>query len=215
MRRVAMLISGGGSNMLALLEEMAKPGSPATPALVLSNDPNAGGLARAAARGVATAAVDHRPFGKDRAAFEAELQKALAAAEVDLICLAGFMRILTPGFVDAWAGRMINIHPSLLPLFTGLHTHRRAIEAGCAVHGCTVHEVIPELDAGPILGQAVVPVLPGDTPDTLAARVLDAEHKLFPQCVALACSGKARVAGERVRLQAREFGADLLINPHD
>lgn len=190
MRRVAILISGGGSNMVALLEEMAKAGAPAAPALVLSNDPNAGGLARAAARGVATAAIDHRPFGKDRPAFEAEIHKALAAAEVDLVCLAGFMRILTPGFVDAWRGRMINIHPSLLPLFTGLNTHQRAIDAGCAVHGCTVHEVIPELDAGPILGQAVVPVLPGDDADTLAARVLVQEHRLYPMALSRFARGE-------------------------
>lgn len=189
MRRVGIFISGGGSNMVALLDEMAKAGAPAAPALVLSNDAAAGGLARAAARGVATAAIDHRPFGKDRPAFEAEIQKALEAAEVDMICLAGFMRILTPGFVDAWKGRMINIHPSLLPLFTGLHTHQRAIDAGCAVHGCTVHEVIPELDAGPILGQAVVPVLPGDDADTLAARVLVQEHRLYPMALTRFAAG--------------------------
>lgn len=190
MRRVAILISGGGSNMVALLEEMAKADAPATPALVLSNDPKAGGLAKAAARGVATATIDHRPFGKDRPAFEAEIQKALEAAEADLICLAGFMRILTPGFVDAWRGRMINIHPSLLPLFTGLNTHQRAIDAGCAVHGCTVHEVIPELDAGPIRGQAVVPVLPGDDAETLAARVLVQEHRLYPMALSRFARGE-------------------------
>ncbi|MGG7567983.1 phosphoribosylglycinamide formyltransferase [Rhodovulum sp. DZ06] len=189
MRRVGIFISGGGSNMVALLDEMAKSGSPAAPALVLSNDANAGGLAKAAARGVATAAIDHRPFGKDRPAFEAEIQKALEAHGVDLVCLAGFMRILTPGFVDAWTGRMLNIHPSLLPLFTGLHTHQRAIDAGCAVHGCTVHEVIPELDAGPILGQAVVPVKAGDDADSLAARVLVQEHRLYPMALTRFAAG--------------------------
>ena len=189
-RRVAILISGGGSNMVSLLEEMARPGAPAAPALVLSNDPSAGGLAKAAAQGVPTAAIDHRPFGKDRPAFEAEIQRALEAAGVDLICLAGFMRILTPGFVNAWSGRMLNIHPSLLPLFTGLHTHARAIDAGCAVHGCTVHEVIPELDAGPILGQAVVPVLPSDDAETLAARVLRQEHRLYPMALSRFARGE-------------------------
>lgn len=205
-RRVAVLISGGGSNMVSLLEEMARPGSPATPALVLSNNADAGGLAKAAARGVPTAVVDHRPFGKDRPAFEAEIQKALASEKIDLICLAGFMRILTPGFVESWTGRMLNIHPSLLPLFTGLHTHARAIAAGCAVHGCTVHEVIPELDAGPILGQAVVPILPEDTPETLAARVLVQEHRLYPMALTRFAGGErgrfALFAGETAEAAA-------------
>ena len=164
--RVAILISGGGSNMSALLADMADPAHPCEPALVLSNRADAGGLAKAAARGVATAVVDHRPHKGDRPAFEAELNAALSAARP-----AGH------------AGRMLNIHPSLLPLFPGLHTHARAIEAGCAVHGCTVHEVTAELDLGPILGQAVVPVLPGDDPDALAARVLRQEHRLYPQAL--------------------------------
>lgn len=180
MRNVAILISGGGSNMLALLDSMAEPGHPATPCLVASNDPAAAGLARAAARGVPTAALDHRPFGKDRAAFEAELQRIIEAHGADLICLAGFMRVLTEGFVARWSGRMLNIHPSLLPKYRGLHTHARAIAAGDAEHGCTVHEVTPALDDGPILGQARVKVLPGDTPEALAARVLVMEHQLYP-----------------------------------
>lgn len=179
-RAVAILISGGGSNMLALLDEMDKPGATARPALVLSNDPNAGGLAKAAARGVRTAAIDHRPFKGDRPAFEAAIQAELEAAGVDLICLAGFMRILTPGFTGAWDGRMLNIHPSLLPKYPGLHTHARALAAGDAEHGCTVHEVTAQLDCGPILGQARVPVAPGDTPETLAAKVLVQEHALYP-----------------------------------
>ncbi|TRD18994.1 phosphoribosylglycinamide formyltransferase [Palleronia caenipelagi] len=179
MKRVAILISGGGSNMLRLVESM-EGDHPARPCLVLSNDPEAGGLARAEALGVPTAAVDHRPFGKDRAAFEAALSGPLEAAAPDLICLAGFMRILTPGFVSKWAGRMLNIHPSLLPKYTGLHTHARAIAAGDTEAGCTVHEVTADLDEGPILGQARVPVQPDDTPDTLAARVLTAEHRLYP-----------------------------------
>ena len=165
--------------MLALVRDMAGD-HPARPVLVLSNDPAAGGLAKAAALGVATAAVDHRPFGKDRAAFEAELLKPLLAAEPDIICLAGFMRILTPGFIRRFEGRMLNIHPSLLPKYPGLHTHQRALDAGDAEAGCSVHEVTADLDAGPLLGQARVPVLPGDTADTLAARVLVQEHRLYP-----------------------------------
>lgn len=165
--------------MLALVRDMAGD-HPARPVLVLSNDPAAGGLAKAAALGVATAAVDHRPFGRDRAAFEAELLKPLLAAEPDILCLAGFMRILTPGFIRRFEGRMLNIHPSLLPKYPGLHTHQRALDAGDAEAGCTVHEVTAELDAGPVLGQARVPVLPGDSADTLAARVLVQEHRLYP-----------------------------------
>jgi phosphoribosylglycinamide formyltransferase-1 len=179
-RAVGIMISGGGSNMVALLDEMARAGSPARPALVFSNDPNAGGLAKAAARGVPVAAVDHRPFKGDRPAFEAAIQAELLRAGVDLICLAGFMRILTPGFTAAWEGRMLNIHPSLLPKYPGLHTHARALEAGDAEHGCTVHEVTAVLDCGPILGQARAPVLAGDTPNLLAARVLGMEHTLYP-----------------------------------
>lgn len=179
MKRVAILISGGGSNMVALADSM-NGDHPARPVLVLSNDPKAAGLAKAAARGIPTAAVDHRPFGRDRAAFEAELLKPLLAAEPDVVCLAGFMRVLTPEFVEKFQGRMLNIHPSLLPKYPGLHTHERALAAGDAEAGCTVHEVTPDLDAGPILGQARVPVLPGDTPDTLAERVLVMEHRLYP-----------------------------------
>lgn len=179
-QRVAILISGGGSNMLALLRDMAMGDHPAEPVLVASNDPAASGLAKAAALGVATAAVDHRPFGKDRAAFEAALLEPILAARPDILCLAGFMRVLTHGFVNRFAGRMLNIHPSLLPLYPGLHTHQRALEAGDTQAGCTVHEVTPILDDGPILGQARVPVLPGDTAETLAARVLAQEHRLYP-----------------------------------
>ncbi|TDE35218.1 phosphoribosylglycinamide formyltransferase [Antarcticimicrobium sediminis] len=178
-KRVAMLLSGGGSNMVALVDSMTGD-HPARPCLVLSNDPQAGGLVRAAERGVPTAAVDHRPFKGDRAAFEAELMKPLLEAEPDIICLAGFMRVLTAGFVAQWQGRMLNIHPSLLPKYKGLHTHARALEAGDGEHGCTVHEVTPALDDGPILGQARVAILPGDTPEDLAARVLVQEHRLYP-----------------------------------
>lgn len=178
-RRVAILISGGGSNMVKLVESMGAD-HPARPVLVLSNDPAAAGLDRARALGVPVAAVDHRPFGRDRAGFEAALLQPLLAAEPDIVCLAGFMRVLTPAFVARFAGRMLNIHPSLLPKYPGLHTHQRALEAGDAEAGCTVHEVTADLDAGPMLGQARVPVLPGDTADTLAARVLAMEHSLYP-----------------------------------
>ncbi len=178
-KRVAILISGGGSNMVSLVDSMTGD-HPARPVLVLSNRPGAGGLDKAAARGVPTAVVDHRPFGGDRAAFEAALQTGLAMARPDILCLAGFMRVLTPDFTNAWAGRMLNIHPSLLPKYRGLHTHQRAIEAGDAEAGCTVHEVTAELDDGPILGQARVPIRPGDTAETLAARVLVQEHALYP-----------------------------------
>ena len=165
--------------MLALVRDMRASGY-AEPVLVASNDPMAGGLAKAAALGIATAAVDHRPYGKDRAAFEAALAAQTDAKQPDILCLAGFMRILTPGFIRRYQGRMLNIHPSLLPKYPGLHTHARVLAAGDTEAGCTVHEVTAELDAGPILGQARVPVLPGDTEDTLTARVLTMEHRLYP-----------------------------------
>lgn len=165
--------------MLALARAMTGD-FPARPCLVLSNDPNAGGLARAADMGIPTAAVDHKPFGRDREAFQNALLAPLMAANPDVICLAGFMRILTPGFIDHFQGRMLNIHPSLLPKYPGLHTHQRALDAGDTQAGCTVHQVIADLDAGPILGQAAVPIQPGDTADTLAARVLVQEHRLYP-----------------------------------
>ena len=190
--RVAILISGGGSNMLALLRDMGQGGHPATPVLVASNDPAAAGLGKAAALGVPTAAVDHRPFKGDRAAFEAALLEPLLAARPDILCLAGFMRVLTPAFVGRFAGRMLNIHPSLLPKYPGLHTHQRALEAGDTQAGCTVHEVTPVLDDGPILGQARVPVLPDDTPDTLAARVLVQEHILYPAVLRRFAAGDRR-----------------------
>lgn len=179
MKRAAILISGGGSNMIRLVQDMTGD-HPARPVLVASNDPQAAGLARAAELGVPTAAVDHRAFPRDRAGFEAALLEPLLAADPDIICLAGFMRILTPGFVQRFAGRMLNIHPSLLPKYPGLDTHARAIAAGDAQAGCTVHLVTPELDAGPVLGQARVPVLPGDDAAALAARVLVQEHRLYP-----------------------------------
>ena len=182
MKRVAILISGGGSNMLALVRDMAGD-HPARPVLVASNVPGAAGIARAADLGIATAALDHRPFNGDRAAFEAALMAKIIASAPDIICLAGFMRVLTPSFIAPFAGRMLNIHPSLLPKYPGLHTHQRALTAGDRVAGCTVHEVTAVLDDGPILGQTEVPVLPGDTAESLAARVLVAEHQLYPKCL--------------------------------
>lgn len=166
--------------MITLAESMTGD-HPARPVLVMSNNPSAGGLLKAQAMGIPTAAVDHRPFKGDRAAFEAELQAKLAAAQPDIICLAGFMRVLTEGFVQQWEGRMLNIHPSLLPKYKGLHTHQRALDAGDAEHGCSVHLVTPALDDGPILGQARVQVDEGDTADTLAAKVLVQEHRLYPE----------------------------------
>ena len=188
MKRVAILISGGGSNMAALLASM-KGDHPARGVLVLSNDPEAAGLQRAAIQGIPTAAIDHRPFKGDRAAFEAALLKPLLAARPDIVCLAGFMRILTPAFIAQFAGRMLNIHPSLLPKYPGLHTHQRALDAGDTQAGCTVHEVTADLDAGPILGQARVPVLAGDTADRLSARVLAMEHRLYPAVLRRFASG--------------------------
>ena len=187
MRRVAILISGGGSNMEALVRDMTGD-HPARPVLVVSNVPGAGGLAKAAARGIPTTTVDHRAH-PSREAFEVALNSELDRAAPDLICLAGFMRVLTPGFVTRWAGRLLNIHPSLLPRYPGLHTHARALAAGDAEAGCTVHEVTPDLDAGPILGQARVPVLPGDTPEALAARVLEVEHRLYPAVLRRVAAG--------------------------
>jgi len=178
-KRVVLLISGGGSNMLALARDMTGD-HPARPVLVVSSDPQAAGLAGAAALGIPAIAIDHRPFGRNREGFEAALLRPIEAARPDILCLAGFMRILTPGFLRRFEGRMLNIHPSLLPRHPGLHTHARALAAGDAETGCTVHEVTADLDAGPILGQARVPVLPGDTPRTLAARVLEREHRLYP-----------------------------------
>ena len=179
MRRVGILISGGGSNMVSLVRSM-KDDSATEPGLVLSNVPDAIGLDKASELGVKTQSVDSRSYGADRAAFEVELTKRLLDAGIDLICLAGFMRLLTPAFVTKWQGQLLNIHPSLLPKFKGLNTHTRAIEAGETEHGCTVHEVTAALDGGPILGQAKVPVLTNDTAKDLAARVLEKEHLLYP-----------------------------------
>ena len=193
-RRVGVLISGRGSNLAALLEAARDPAYPAAIALVLSNRADAAGLAHAASAGVAARAIDHRPFGADRAAHEAALDEALREAGVELVCLAGYMRRLTPLLVRAWAGRMLNIHPSLLPAFPGLDTHARALAAGVKLHGCTVHLVTEGVDEGPILAQAAVPVLAGDTEAALAARVLVQEHRLYPAALAALARGVPGVA---------------------
>lgn len=194
-KRLGILISGRGSNMEALLRAALEPAWPCEPVLVLSNRPDAGGLDKARSYGVPTAAIDHRIYGKDREAFEQAVDAELRKAGVELVALAGFMRVLTPWFVNAWAGRLINIHPSLLPLYPGVDTHRRCLDAGDAVHGCTVHQVTAGVDEGPVIGSAEIDVMPGDTPDTLAARVLKAEHLLYPRCLAAV----ARKGGTRAR----------------
>ncbi|MEM1374416.1 MAG: phosphoribosylglycinamide formyltransferase [Pseudomonadota bacterium] len=191
MKRVAILASGGGSNAEALMASMTGD-HPARACVVFANDPTAGVLAKARARGVDTEALDHRPFKGDRAAFEAEAQRLIAPYEADILCLAGFMRVLTADFTRDWAGRMLNIHPSLLPKYRGLNTHARALAAGDVFHGCTVHEVVAELDAGPILGQARVNVKAGDTADVLAARVLRQEHILYPAVLRRFAAGDMR-----------------------
>jgi len=193
-RRTAILISGRGSNMSALLTAAKHPGFPAEVVLVISNRPDAPGLAAAHRAGVPVQAIDHRAFKGDRAAHEAAIDAALKDAGVETVCLAGYMRLLTPKLVDAWSGRMLNIHPSLLPAFPGLDTHARALAAGAKLHGCTVHLVTQKMDEGPILAQAAVPVLPGDTPATLADRVLAQEHTLYPLALRLFASGEAGAA---------------------
>ncbi|QIJ74739.1 phosphoribosylglycinamide formyltransferase [Methylobacterium sp. NI91] len=209
-KRVAILISGRGSNMVSLIEAARAPDYPAEIVLVLSNRPDAAGLDRARAAGIPARAIDHKAY-PDRAHFDAALQAELEGAGIELIVLAGFMRILTDAFVEAWGGRMINIHPSLLPLFKGTHTHERALEAGVRLHGCTVHYVVPELDAGPIVAQAAVPVLPDDDADTLSARVIVQEHRLYPAALAVIAGGGAVLEGSRVRFTARERDAGAAI----
>ncbi|MBN9081692.1 MAG: phosphoribosylglycinamide formyltransferase [Rhizobiales bacterium 62-17] len=196
-RRTAIFISGRGSNMTSLIEAARVPEFPAEIALVLSNRPDAPGLATAKARGIASAAVDHKIYA-GREAFEASLQQVLEINRIEFICLAGFMRLLTPAFTTHWAGRMLNIHPALLPSYKGLHTHERALADGVKIHGCTVHFVVPEMDAGPIIAQAAVPVLDTDTPETLGARVLAQEHVIYPRALELAASGRLRIENNRV-----------------
>lgn len=179
--RIAIFISGRGSNMDALIAACKKPSFPASIELVISNNPDAAGLDTARDAGIPTQVIDHHKFGKDRQAHERQIDAALQAHNISIICLAGYMRILTPFLINNWEGKILNIHPSILPLFPGLHTHAKAIEAGMKVHGCTVHIVTEDMDEGPILGQAVVPVLPNDTEYTLAQRLLKQEHLLYPQ----------------------------------
>lgn len=210
--KLGVLISGRGSNLQALIDAAAKPDYPAEIALVISNVPGAGGLARCAPANIPTAVVNHKDF-EDRPSFEAELDNVLRAAGVDLVCLAGFMRLLTDGFVEGWRDRLINIHPSLLPAFKGLDVHERAVEAGVRFAGCTIHFVRPAMDDGPIIVQAVVPVHPDDDGDSLAARVLDQEHHIYPLAVRLIAEGRVRVENERVLIDGVRSPDEALINP--
>lgn len=213
-RRTAVLISGRGSNMEALLRAAAAPGFPAAAALVFSNRPAAAGLAAARAAGIATATRDHRddPTRED---FDRAVHAVLVEHGIELVCLAGFMRVVSPWFCDRWLGRMISIHPALLPAFKGLDTHARALEAGVKIHGASVHFVLPELDAGPIIAQAAVPVLDGDTPAALAARVLVQEHVLYPRALALVASGRVRLEGGRAVSDAATRADAALMVPDE
>jgi phosphoribosylglycinamide formyltransferase-1 len=211
-RKVGVLISGRGSNLQALLDAAAAPDYPAEIAVVISNRPGAAGLERAAKAGVPTLTVPHRDFA-ERRDFEEALTAQLEKAGVELVCQAGFMRIVTPWFVTHWRDRLINIHPSLLPSFPGLDTHARALQAGVKLHGCTVHFVREEVDLGPIVGQAAVPVLAGDDADRLAARVLTAEHRLYPLCLRLVASGDARVEDEKVVIAGATAAAEPYFHP--
>lgn len=199
-RRVAILISGRGSNMAALIDAARTKDFPAEIVLVVSNRPDAKGLAEAKAEGIATEVVDYRAF-PTREGFEAALDARLAAVRVEIVCLAGFMRLFTAPFVERWRGRMLNIHPSLLPAFKGLDTHARALAAGVKTHGCTVHFVAPELDAGPIVMQAEVPVLEGDDAQKLAARVLEQEHRIYPAALKLLAENRLKIVGDRVAVE--------------
>lgn len=190
-KRVAILISGRGSNMVALIEAAKANDYPAEIVLVISNVPDAAGLARAREAGIPTEVVDHKPFGKDRETFDGKIDAALQAHQIDIVCLAGFLRVLSPWFVARWNGRLINIHPSLLPAFKGLYTHERAIAAGAREHGATVHFVEPELDSGAIIEQQSVPILAGDTAESLAVRVLEVEHRIYPLALKRVAEGRA------------------------
>ena len=214
--RIAILISGRGSNMQALVEAARAPDYPAEIALVIANRPDAPGLAWAKAQGISVLGFDHTRY-ESREHFEGQLESVLKLSQIDIVCLAGFMRLMTASFVERWYGRMINIHPSLLPVFKGLKTHERALEAGVRIAGCTVHFVSAEMDAGPIIGQAAVPVLASDTAATLAARVLDAEHVLYPKMLALVATGKVRVDGAKIEWQdagiAKINQSGMLVSP--
>jgi len=212
-RRVAILISGRGSNMASLIEAATATNFPAEIVLVVSNIAGAGGLEKARASGIETATVVSKPFGKDREAFERALNDTLVAHNVELVCLAGFLRLLTPWFVKQWDGRMLNIHPALLPSYRGLHTHERALADGVKIHGATVHFVVPEMDAGPIIMQGAVAVRDDDTPETLAARVLAVEHQIYPDALRLVASGSTRIEGGICRTSANASPDDRLIAP--
>jgi phosphoribosylglycinamide formyltransferase 1 len=212
-KRVAVLISGRGSNMAALIEAAKDATYPAGVTLVLSNRPAAAGLGLARASAIATAVVDHAPYGEDREAFERAMQELLERHRIELICLAGFMRLLTPWFVGRWQGRMINIHPALLPAFKGLDTHRRALAAGVKIHGASVHFVVPDTDSGPIIAQGAIGVRDDDTAATLAARVLAIEHRIYPAALALLAAGRIRVADGRCRIDGAAGAAGHLIVP--
>jgi phosphoribosylglycinamide formyltransferase-1 len=212
-RRVAILISGRGSNMTALVEAASAPDFPAEIVVVISNKADAGGLAKARDSGVPAVPIESKPFGKDRAGFEARLQSALDHYRVDLICLGGFMRLFTTAFVQRWHGRMLNIHPSLLPSFPGLDPHGQALRAGVKISGATVHFVIPETDAGPIVMQGAIAVRDDDTAETLAARVLDIEHRIYPDALRLVASGAVDLKGDICRTTANASYDDSLISP--
>ncbi|MBN9040271.1 MAG: phosphoribosylglycinamide formyltransferase [Rhizobiales bacterium 62-47] len=212
-RRVAILISGRGSNMVALIEGARAADYPADIALVISNKPDAAGLARAQESGIKTIVIDSKPFGKDRAAFEAVMQNALDEHRIDLICLGGFMRLLTDDFVNRWTGRMLNIHPSLLPSFRGLDPHGQALRAGVKLSGATVHFVTPEMDAGPIVMQGAVTVRDDDTAETLAARVLEIEHRIYPAALRLVASGSTRIDGDICKIAATDCSNGTLTAP--
>jgi len=211
-RRVGILISGRGSNMKALIEAAAKPGYPARIVTVLSNRADAAGLAVARSAGIGTLVLPHKDY-PDRAAFDAALDDALHAEKVEVVCLAGFMRLFTADFVERWRGKMLNIHPSLLPSFPGLHPQQQALDAGARFSGCTVHFVTPVMDSGPIVAQAAVPVHPGDTAETLEARILAAEHRLYPMALSLVAAGKARMVGERTVLDGTTALETAAFNP--
>lgn len=210
--KTAILISGRGSNMAALIEASRRDGFPAEIALVLSSRPDAAGLARATDAGIATAVVDNRDFD-DRADFDKALDAALKEAGIELVCLAGFMLLLSPDFIDEWRNHLINVHPSLLPAFKGLRTHERALAAGVRIHGATVHYVREAMDEGPVIAQAAVPVLEGDDAEVLAQRVLAVEHRLYPAALEWVASGRARVVAERVVLRDPRDGAGQLFSP--
>jgi phosphoribosylglycinamide formyltransferase 1 len=212
-RRVAILISGRGSNMAALIEASKEKDFPAEIVIVISNRPDAGGLERAKSNGIPTLAIESKPFGADRAAFEAALQSALDQHGVELICLGGFMRLLTAEFVQRWYGRMLNIHPSLLPSFPGLEPQAQALRAGVKISGATVHFVIPETDAGPILMQGAVAVRDDDTPETLGARILEIEHRIYPDALRLLAGGQVRLEGDLCKMADAGGSGDTLISP--